>query len=81
MYGNRLYLVNPVKPSIVYATGNIEYTYKTDGDGNYILDKDGNKIISTTTVQYGTSGAPRVEHTMSSLFARFSYNYDERYMI
>ena len=79
--GNRWNLVNPDKPSIDYATGNIEYTYKTDGDGNYILDKDGNKIISTTTVQYGTSGAPRVEHTMSSLFARFSYNYDERYMI
>ena len=79
--GNRWNLVNPDKPSIDYATGNIEYTYKTDGNGDYILDKDGNKIISSTTVQYGTSGAPRVEHTMSSMFARFSYNYDERYMI
>ena len=26
-------------------------------------------------------GGPGVEHTMSSLFARLSYNYDERYML
>lgn len=37
--GNRWNLVNPDKPSIDYATGNIEYTYKTDGNGDYILIK------------------------------------------
>ena len=66
--GNRWNLVNPNKPSIDYSTGNIEYT-KNDKDE-----------ITGATVQYGVSGAPRIEHTMSSMFARLSYNYDERYM-
>lgn len=78
--GNRWNLVNPDKPSIDYATGNIEYTYKTDKSGNYILDADGNKIIDHAIAQFGVSAAPRIEHTMSSLFARLSYNYAERYM-
>ena len=78
--GNRWNLVNPDKPSIYYATGDVEYTYKTDKSGNYILDAEGNKIIDHAIVQHGVSGAPRIEHTMSSLFARLSYNYAERYM-
>lgn len=78
--GSRWNLVNPGKPSIDYATGNVEYIYKTDGSGNPILDADGNKIITGVTVQHGVSGAPRVEHRMSSMFLRLNYNYDERYM-
>lgn len=66
--GSRWNLVNPDKPSIDYATGNIEY----------LKDKDG-KIIGAT-VQHNVSGAPRIEHRMSSFFARLNYNYAERYM-
>lgn len=66
--GSRWNLVNPDKPSIDYATGNIEY----------VKDKDG-KIIGAT-VQHNVSGAPRIEHRMSSFFARLNYNYAERYM-
>lgn len=78
--GSRWNLVNGNKPSIDYATGNIQYSYKTDADGNYLLDADGNKIISGATPQFGVYGGPYTVHTMSSLFARLSYNYDERYM-
>lgn len=78
--GNRWNLVNGNKPSIDYATGNIEYTYKTDANGNYILDAEGNKIMTGATVQHGVYGGPYTEHTMSSMFARLSYNYAERYM-
>lgn len=66
--GSRWNLVNPDKPSIDYATGNIEY----------VKDKDG-KIIGAT-VQHNVSGAPKIEHRMSSFFARLNYNYAERYM-
>ena len=61
--------MNPNKPSIDYATGNVEYT--KDADGN----------ITGATVQYGVYGGPYTEHRMSSMFARLSYNYNERYMI
>ncbi|MDL2303719.1 TonB-dependent receptor [Bacteroides sp. OttesenSCG-928-D19] len=67
--GNRWNLVNPDKPSIDYATGNIEYT----------KDEDGN--ITGATVQHGVYGGPYTEHRLASLFARLSYNYAERYMI
>ena len=67
--GSRWNLVNPNKPSIDYATGNIDYTYAADGS------------ISGATAQFSVYGAPFVEHTMASMFARLSYNYDERYMV
>ena len=67
--GNRWNLVNPNKPSIDYATGNVEYT--KDADGN----------ITGATVQYGVFGGPYTEHRMSSMIARLSNNYNERYMI
>ena len=57
--GNRWNLVNPDKPSINYATGDV-----VDG-----------------IAQFGVAGAPWAEHTLSSLFARLSYNYAERYML
>lgn len=47
-------MVNPDKPSIDYATGNIEY----------VKDKDG-KIIGAT-VQHNVSGAP--ENRTSDVF-------------
>lgn len=67
--GSRWNLVNPNKPSIDYATGNIDYTYDASGS------------ISGATAQFSVYGAPFVEHTMASMFARLSYNYDERYMV
>ncbi len=57
--GNRWNLVNPDKPSINYATGDV-----VDG-----------------IAQFGVAGAPWAEHALSSLFARLSYNYAERYML
>ncbi|WP_301744033.1 TonB-dependent receptor [Bacteroides caecimuris] len=68
LQGSRYNLVNPLKPSIDYATGDLEYTYD---------DKDN---ISGVTALFGVSGGRYTEHTMSSLFGRISYNYDERYM-
>ena len=68
--GNRWNLVNINKPSIDYATGN--YTQDTDADGN---------PTGTPTIEHGVSGGPYVVHTLSSLFARLSYNYDEKYML
>ena len=79
--GSRWNLVNTDKPSLDYATGDYEYTYKTNSDGSYVLDEDGNKIITGVSVQHSVWGGNNVVHTLSSLFARFSYNYDERYML
>lgn len=66
--GGRWNLVNPDKPSINYATGTT--VTNTDSNGN----------ITGATSQFNVWGAPYAEHTMSSLFGRLSYNYDERYM-
>lgn len=71
LQGNRYNLVNVDKPSIDYATGDIEYSYKTEG---------GKEYIDAVSVLYGVSGGRYTEHRMSSLFGRVSYNYDERYM-
>lgn len=56
--GNRWNLVNPDKPSIDYATGQV-----LDG-----------------VAQFGVYGGNNVEHRLSSLFGRISYNFDEKYM-
>ena len=66
--GSRWNLVNTDKPSIDYANGNYETT--TDADGN----------INGVTIQHSVWGGNNVVHTMSSLFARANYSYDERYM-
>ena len=67
--GSHWYLVNPDKPSINYTTGgNLELT--TDADG---------KVTGAKSL-VGVWGGPYTEHRLSSLFARVSYNYDERYM-
>ena len=66
--GSRWNLVNINKPSVNYATGNVEFS--KDADGN----------ITGATVEHSVWGGPYTEHTLSSLFARGSYNFDERYM-
>lgn len=79
--GNRWYLVNVDKPSISYANGN----YTNSFVPTTYYDKNGNEVIvnvlSGTTVEHGVYGGPYTVHTMSSLFARLNYNYDERYMV
>lgn len=67
--GSRDYLTNVDKPSINYATGEIELA----------LDEDGN--ITGATNHKNVWGGPYVQHRMSSLFARVSYDFDERYML
>ena len=62
-------LVNIEKPYVDYTTGGSVQT-TTDADGH---------ITGITTLVGGWAG-PYVEHRLASLFARVSYNYDERYM-
>ena len=68
--GSHWNLVNVNKPSINYTTGGM---YETT------LDADG-KIIGVKAIA-NVWGGPYTEHRLSSLFARASYNYDERYMV
>lgn len=67
--GSHWNLVNLGKPSINYTTG---------GDIELSTDADG-KITGAKSL-IGVYGGPYVEHRVSSLFGRLSYNYDERYM-
>ena len=62
-------LVNINKPYLNYAT-NVDYETTVDADG---------KITGVKNLT-GNGGGPYVEHRLTSLFARLSYNYDERYM-
>ncbi len=62
-------LVNTDKPYVGYTDG-VDYTNTTDSDGN----------ITGTTLRLGGWGSEYTQHRMTSLFARASYNYDERYM-
>lgn len=72
--GSRWYLVNVNKPSLDYATGNYTNVYEKDATTGYY------KTFGTT-VEKNAWGGNNVEHRISSLFARLSYNYDERYML
>ena len=63
-------LININKPSINYTNGNGQVVYSTDADGK----------ITGATAHFSTWGGPYTEHRLSSLFARLSYDYDERYM-
>ena len=67
--GSHWNLVNTGKPSINYTTG---------GDLELSTDADGKVTGAKSLV--GAWGAPYTEHHLASLFARLSYNYDERYM-
>ena len=66
----RWYLVNTEKPYINYASDQA-YETSTDANGN----------ITGVKSLWSNGGGPYVEHRLSSLFARLSYNYDERYML
>ena len=68
--GNHWNLVNTDKPSINYTTG-----------GNLELSTDADGKVTGATSLVGVWGGPYTEHRLSSLFARLSYNYDERYML
>ena len=67
--GSHWNLVNTDKPSINYTTG---------GDLELSTDADGKVTGAKSLV--GAWGGPYTEHRLSSLFARLSYNYDEKYM-
>ena len=67
--GSHWNLVNTDKPSINYTTG---------GDLELTTDAEGKVTGAKSLV--GVWGGPYTEHRLSSLFARLSYNYDERYM-
>ena len=82
---SRWNLVNVDKPSVDYATGNYEFGYLLDDEGNKILayDKDGKELgpfITGVTVQHNGWAGFNTEHSMYSLFARANYSYDDRYM-
>lgn len=68
--GSHWNLVNINKPSLNYTTG---------GDLELSTDADG-KITGAKSL-VGAWGGPYTEHRLSSLFARLSYNYDEKYMV
>ena len=68
--GSHWNLVNPDKPSINYTTGG-DLELSTDADGKV----NGAKSL------IGVWGGPYTEHRLSSLFARLSYNFDEKYMV
>ena len=67
--GGRWDLVNPSKPSINYATGDIVYSEDADGK------------ITGASAHFNVYGGPYTEHRLSSMFARVGYDFDERYML
>ena len=67
--GSHWNLVNTEKPSINYTTGGA-LELSTDADG---------KVTGAKSL-IGVWGGPYTEHRLASLFARLSYNYDEKYM-
>ena len=68
--GSHWNLVNPDKPSINYTTG---------GDLELATDAEGKVTGAKSLV--GVWGGPYTEHRLASLFARVSYNFDEKYMV
>ena len=63
-------IINLEKPYMSYTNANV--IYEVDADG---------KLIGTPYAEYNGWGGPNVEHRLSSLFGRISYNYDEKYML
>ncbi len=68
--GSHWNLANVDKPSINYTTG-----------GNLLISTDADGKMTGATSLVGVWGGPYVEHRLSSLFGRLSYNFDERYML
>ena len=60
------------------STWQVENTVTYGGDLELTTDADGKVTGAKSLV--GVWGGPYTEHRLSSLFARVSYNYDERYM-
>ena len=72
-------IINLEKPYMSYTNSNV--IYKTQeiidpesGTTYYVLD-------GTPYAEFSGWGGPNVEHRLSSLFGRISYNYDEKYML
>ena len=63
-------LVNLEKPYMSYTNANV--IYKVDDMG---------VLQGIPYAEFNGYGGPNVEHHVSSLFGRVSYNYDERYML
>ena len=63
-------IINLEKPYMSYTNANV--IYQVDDEG---------KLIGTPYAEYNGWGGPNVEHRLSSLFGRISYNYDEKYML
>ena len=68
--GSHWNLVNVDKPSLNYTTG-----------GDLEISTDANGKMTGAKSLVGAWGGPYVEHRVSSLFGRLSYNFDERYMV
>ena len=67
---NRWNLNNIEKPYLNNTTSTVIYNVTEDG-----------KLDGTPYAEFNGWGGIGVEHRLSSLFARLSYNYDERYML
>ena len=63
-------IINLEKPYMSYTNANV--IYEVDDDG---------KLIGIPYAEFSGWGGPNVEHRLSSLFGRVSYNYDEKYML
>ena len=63
-------IINLEKPYMSYTNANV--VYEVDADG---------KLIGRPVAEFNGWGGPNVEHRLSSLFGRVSYNYDEKYML
>ncbi|MDO4195149.1 MAG: SusC/RagA family TonB-linked outer membrane protein [Prevotellaceae bacterium] len=67
---NRWNIVNPEKPNLNYT--NSEVIWKLNDDGT---------LAGNPQAEFNGWGGLNVEHRLSSLFGRVSYNYDEKYML
>ncbi len=61
---------------------NLEKPYMSYTNANVVYEVDaGGKLIGRPVAEFNGWGGPNVEHRLSSLFGRVSYNYDEKYML
>lgn len=67
---NRWNLINVNKPYLSYTNSNVIFTTNPDGTLN-----------GTPYAEFSGWGGPNVEHRISSMFGRISYNFDEKYMV
>ena len=64
-------IINLEKPYMSYTNSNVIYN----------VDSETGKLLGTPYAEFSGWGGPNVEHRLSSLFGRISYNYDEKYML